>query len=98
MVLKWFDSAPSVTFGRELAGFVVAELTGSLAKRDAKFRARAEKVLTQADRRLRDFKAQQRLNFWKRSRLANAFLWGLKDGGCPDDYASELTRWLTVRL
>jgi hypothetical protein len=98
MVLKWFDSAPASAFGKELAGFLLAELTGSLAKRDAKFRTRAEKALAQADRRLRDFKGQQRLNVWKRSRLANAFLWGLKDGGCPDDYASELTRWLTLRL
>lgn len=98
MVLKWFDSAPAAAFGKELAGFLLTELKASMGQRDAKFRARAEKALAQADRRLRDFKAQQPLNTWKKSKLANAFLWELKDGGCPEDYASELTRWLALRL
>ena len=98
MMLKWFDSAPAVAFGKELAGFLLSQLQSSVARRDAKFQARAEKALLQADRRVRDFKAGESLNVWKRSKLANAFLWSLKDGGCPDDYAAELTRWLTIRL
>ncbi len=98
MVLKWFDSAPATAFGKELAGFLLAELQASMRQRDARFRARAQKVLAQADRRLRDFKGAQALNPWNKSKLANAFLWELKDRGCPEDYASELTRWLSLRL
>ena len=26
------------------------------------------------------------------------FLWTLKDAGCPEDYANQLTDWLTLRL
>lgn len=97
-MFQWFNSAPAVAFGKELAGFLLGQLQSSLAKRDAKFQGRAEKVLLQADRRVRDFKAGRSLNVWQRSKLANSFLWTLKDGGCPEDYAAELTRWLTVRL
>lgn len=98
MVLQWFASGPAEAFARELAGFILSELKDALPKRDAKFTARAEKVLNRADTRIRDFKAKTPLNFWQRSRAANTFLWTLKDGGCPEDYATELTRWLTLRM
>jgi hypothetical protein len=96
--LKWFDSRAATAFASELAAFIVAELSGKLQARDAKFKARAEKTLVQAARRLQDFKAAHALNFWTKSRMANAFLWTLKDAACPDDYADELTEWLTLRL
>ncbi|HUL57100.1 MAG TPA: hypothetical protein VLT60_08875 [Usitatibacter sp.] len=98
MVLKWLDTANSVAFGRELATFIMEELSHSLQKRDAKFTAKAEKVLARAARKVTDFKARERLNFYKKSKLANEFLWALKESGCPHDYTNELTRWLTVRL
>jgi hypothetical protein len=98
MVFKWFAVAESERFGKELATFILSELKGSLDKRDAKFAARAEKVLVRADQRVQAFKARERLNFYKKAKLANVFLWTLKDAGCPEGYANELTDWLTVRL
>jgi hypothetical protein len=98
MLLKWFASAPAETFGQELAAFILAELRGSLDKPGAKFEARAAKVLAQVERRVAEHRAREPLNMWKKSRLANAFLWALKDGGCPPAYADQLTEWLTVRL
>jgi hypothetical protein len=98
MPLNWFGSGEARAFARELAQFVVGELAGATGKRDAKFTARAEKVRVAAARRLQDFKQAHRLNFFSRSTLANEFLWALKDGGCPPDYADELTEWLTLRL
>jgi hypothetical protein len=98
LFLKWFNSGEATSFGKSLADFIVGELRGKLDARDAKFKARAEKTLVQAARRLQDFKAAHALNFWTRARMANAFLWALKDAGCPADYADELTEWLTLRL
>jgi hypothetical protein len=96
-MLKWFDARPSVAFGQELARELLDAL-GAAGTRDAKFAAKAEKALIRADGKVRDFRRTQPMNVYKRSRLANAFLWALKDGGCPDDYARELTEWLTYRL
>ncbi len=96
--LKWLDSREATAFGGDLARFIISELTGKLTARDQKFKARAEKTLVQAARRLQDFKAGHRLNVFTKSRLANTFLWALKDAGCPQDYADELTEWLTLRL
>lgn len=98
MPLNWFGKSQAKVFATELAQFVLAELQGASGKRDAKFSAKAEKVMAAAARRLQDFKREHPLNVFSRSQLANTFLWALKDGGCPPDYADELTEWLTLRL
>ncbi len=74
------------------------ELSRSVHNRDKKFVDKAAKVMVKAARKVDEFKKGAALNFYKKSKLANAFLWGLKEAECPHDYADELTRWLTVRL
>jgi hypothetical protein len=94
----WFRTGDSKAFANDLAKFIVSELAGQMSARDAKFKTKAEKTLVKAARRLQDFKAIHRLNFYTRSILANTFLWALKDAGCPPAFADELTEWLTLRL
>ena len=97
-MFSWLSAAESERFGKELAGFVLSELAGISGKGEAKFSAKAEKALIRADRRVREFKDRERLNFYKKAKLANAFLWTLKDSGCTEAYANELTDLLSVRL
>lgn len=98
MLFKWFSAAETESFGKELAGFILSELHGSLDKRDAKFALKADKTLHRANAKVQEFKAREPMNFYKKAKLANAFLWALKDSGCPQDYANQLTDWLTLRL
>lgn len=98
MIFNWFSVSRSEQFGRELAAFILSEVKGSLGKRDAQFAAKAAKTLQRAGQRVQQFEARERMNFYKRAKLANAFLWSLKDSGCPEEYANELTDWLTKRL
>ena len=97
-MLSWFDTRESVRFGRELAEELMSTLSAKAGVRDAKFMVKAEKALIRADGKVRDFRLRERMNFYKKSKLANTFLWTLRDGGCPPDYATELTEWLTLRL
>jgi hypothetical protein len=97
-MLQYFNTQDTDRFARELAKELMSELGSSIDKKDAKFAVKAEKVLINADRRVQQFKASQKMNFYKRSKLANTFLWTLKDVGCPGDYAKQLTEWLTYRL
>jgi hypothetical protein len=97
-MFTWFSSSESVRFGKELATFVLSEVAASAGKADAKFTAKAEKALQRADQRLQDFKRGERMNVYKKAKLANAFLWTLKDRGCSEEYADRLTEWLSVRL
>jgi hypothetical protein len=98
MILDWFLAGEAKRFGTDLARFLLQELSTTTHKTDAKFAVKAEKVLIQADRRVRQFTARERMNVYKKGKLANAFLWTLKDGGCPADYAKQLTEWLSFRL
>ncbi len=98
MIFKWFSAAEAERFGAELATFVLSELSTSSAKKDTKFSAKAEKVLVRADQRVHEFTRREPMNFYKKGKLANSFLWALKDAGCPPDYARQLTEWLTFRL
>lgn len=98
LMLQWFDTKRPESFGEKLARDLLAQLEGSFSKHDAKFKAKVEKALVRADGQIRQFCGTEKMNFYKRSKLANAFLWTLKDAGCPEDYAQELTHWLTMRL
>lgn len=97
-MLAWFNTKASARFGRDLAKELLETLTTTAGKRDHKFAAKMERTLVKADAKVAAFRATERMNFYKRSKLANEFLWTLRDGGCPPDYAKELTEWLTFRL
>jgi hypothetical protein len=98
-IFGWFDSSEAEAFGRELATYFVEELRGeNLESLRGKAKTRAEKVMTRANTRIQTFRASHRLNFLQKSKLANTFLWSLKDGGLPEEVANQLTDWLTPRL
>jgi hypothetical protein len=97
-MFNWFNAGACVAFGQQLANELLHELSAGAGRHQAKFAGKAEKALIRADGKVRDFRRAHKLNFYTRSRLANAFLWTLKDGGCAADYAQELTEWLTYRL
>ena len=99
-MFQWFSSTESVRFGKELADFVLGELaaTSTRTSDEAKFAAKAERVLIRADQRLQDFKSRERLNVYKKAKLANSFLWTLRDKQCSPEYADQLTSWLNTRM
>lgn len=98
MIFSWFDSREVRRFGTGLAEFIMNEMPADARTKEAKFATKAGKTLKKAAIQLQNFKATHRLNPYKRAKLANAFLWGLKDAKCPAAYADELTEWLTLRL
>lgn len=98
MIFSWFDTREVRRFGTGLAKFIIGEMPVAAKTKEAKFAAKAGKTLKKAAIQLQTFKAAHKLNPYKRAKLANAFLWGLKDAKCPAAYADELTEWLTLRL
>ncbi len=93
-----FDSREVQGFAKELAVQVLADVGNAADQADPKFRRKAEQALKKAARRIDGFKAEHRLNWFQRSRAANAFLWALKDRQCAPAYAEELTEWFVLRL
>ena len=94
----WFRAAEAQAFGKELAGFMVTQLKGNLKPMDARGKKHAEKTMAVADRKVQDFRSKHRLNAYKKAKLANTFLWSLKEAGWPPEVANQMTDWLTMRL
>ncbi|OWG14319.1 hypothetical protein KDK82_3564 [Delftia sp. K82] len=97
-MIKFFQTKHVKMFGKDLAGFIMGELNSSQMKKDAKFMEKAQKTLVKTDRLVQKFKLENKLNFYQRSQLANSFLWHLRDEGCPDEYARQLTEWLVMQM
>ena len=97
-LFDWFRAAEAEAFGKELAVFLAGELKGDFRPLDAKAGKKAEKTMARAARKVQDFRTAHRLNVYKKSKLANAFLWELKEAGWPPELANQLTDWLTMRL
>jgi hypothetical protein len=98
LIFSWFDTREVRRFGAGLAEFIMNEMPADARVKEAKFATKAGKTLKKAAIQLQNFKATHRLNSYKRAKLANAFLWGLKDAKCSPAYADELTEWLMLRL
>ena len=98
-MFTWFDSKEAEAFGRELAASMAADLQGeNLESLKGKSLKRAERTMERAARKVDAFRSGHKLNVYKKSRLANAFLWTLKESGLPPDVANQMTDWLTPRL
>jgi hypothetical protein len=98
MKIGWLDASEGEAFAKGLANKLSEDMAGAASASDAKYRSKLDKALTRLQRQVEQFKATHRLNFYKKSRMANAFLWTLKDKGYPPEVAAELTDWLTLRL
>lgn len=93
-----FNTTDVQAMGRELAILILSHLSEASRHSGKKYQGKADKVLVRAEHRIVDYKKSHTVNWYQRSRAANAFLWALKDGGCPEDYANELTQWFVLRL
>ncbi|QTN26761.1 hypothetical protein HZ993_15760 [Rhodoferax sp. AJA081-3] len=97
-MFKWLSAKNSQAFGSELAAlvkeFVPIDPTLSAAKRQSKANYAKEKML----KRIRQFKQEEILNFYKIAKLLNTFKWDLKDAGYDPQLTDSLASWILISL
>ena len=98
MALAWFDAGEAKKFGTSLAQFFLGRIPKVAEKRDKEFAKKVDYVLEKMAVQIVQFKAQHKLNTYKKAQLGNVFKWTLLDAGIPADYADEMTRWLIQRV
>ena len=49
-------------------------------------------------KRIKQFKQEEILNFYKTAKLLNAFKWDLKDAGYDQKLADTLASWILINL
>ena len=93
-----FNTAEAQALAQEAANLILGQLSLASQHSDKKFHAKADRVLRRVEQRIAQHKKTYKINWYQRSRASNTFLWALKDGGCAEDYANELTQWFVLRL
>jgi hypothetical protein len=98
MVLGWLDTRAAEDFAMRMAREIRAsmppidQLPG---KKEIGKRARKiDRVMAQA----KAFSQGNRLNFYKKAKLANTLRWQLKEAGYPDVFIEEMVRVVVVNL
>jgi hypothetical protein len=98
MALNWFNAKEEKAFGESLAKYFM-ERTPTGTDKSGKFVAKKqEELLNKMTQQLAQFKAQRKLNIYKRAQLGNSFKWTLRDAGFDTGYVDQLTSWLMLRL
>lgn len=97
-LFSWFDTREASAFGVTLAQRVLRDLPPDIRTEEKRFAKRAEKSLLGASRELQAFKQTHPLNTLQKAKLGNAFLWTLREAGYDEDYAAQVTHWLTLQL
>lgn len=97
-MFKWLSAKNAETFGSELAKLVAEFVPNdpklSDAKRQSKVNYAKEKML----KRIKQFKQEEILNFYKAAKLLNAFKWDLKDAGYDAQLTDSLASWVLINL
>jgi len=97
-MLSWLDARAATAFGNTLAAFFVQRVPLDAKLSEKKFAAKAQEVLNKMALLVDRFKSENKLNTYKKAKLANAFKWALKDAGYDPAYVDRLSEWLTTRL
>lgn len=98
MKFDWFRTKEVEEFGVELAGILMSNIKANDPERKRTQTAKNKDVIRKLTHKVEQFKAQHKLNFYKKAKLGNAFQWALKDAGYEQAFISELTKELLLKL
>ena len=97
-MFKWLDASAAQAFGTELATFYMQRVPFDPPFSQKKFAQKVQDVLRKMELQIQQFRATNRLNFYQKAKLGNAFKWALRDGGYDTKYVDEITEWLIVHF
>ncbi|MGE5468976.1 MAG: hypothetical protein ACM3Y9_16255 [Ignavibacteria bacterium] len=90
-MFDWFNAHAATEFGKSLAGFLADRIPTKHARK-------APEALAKLFAQVEQFKQTNRLNMYKKAKLANAFRWKLVDYGYQDEFVEEMTKELLLHL
>lgn len=91
MFFDWFDARAAMECGVTLADFVAERIPNQRPKK-------APEALAKLFAHIERFKQDNKLNMYKKAKLANAFRWKLVDHGYADDFIDEITKEILLHL
>ena len=97
-MFKWLSAKNAVVFGSELAKLVREFVPNDPQLSDSKRQSKANYAKEKMLKRIRQFKQDEILNFYKTAKLLNTFKWDLKDAGYDQKLTDALAAWILINL
>ena len=98
MLLSWFDAREASKFGTSLAEMLIERTPADAKVGKRMLTKKHEAMLHQLEHHVVRFKAEHRMNAYKKAQLGNRFKWTLRDKGYDAEYVDQLTHWLMLKL
>jgi hypothetical protein len=98
LIFGWFAASQAQEFGRSLARFFIDRMPRDTSNKKNKSIAKRRETLDKMFLQIAQFKAQHKLNIYKKAKLGNAFKWELRTAGYDDEFIDALTHTLMQKL
>ncbi len=97
-MFKWLSAKNAEAFGSELAKLVTEFVPNDATLSDSKRQSKANYAKERMLKRIRQFKQEEILNFYKTAKLLNTFKWDLKDAGYDQKITDSFASWILINL
>jgi len=97
-MFSWFDASEAQKFGTTLADFYIERIPAEDSGNKDKSAAKQQEILTKMLLQIQIFKANHKLNLYKKAKLANSFKWKLMDANYQPEIVDELTKTVLVNF
>jgi hypothetical protein len=98
LMFSWFDASEAKKFAQSLAEFVMERISPEDEVRGKKAETKRRELLEKIVIRVRQFKAQNTLNVYKKAQLGNTFKWVLLEAKYDRQFVDELTDLIIKQL
>jgi lipoprotein NlpI len=97
-MFSWFNANDAQQFGTTLADFFIERVSlDDLAKKE-KASQKKQEVVQKMIQQIGIYKTNNKINLFKKAKLANSFKWKLLDANYPSELVDELTKIIVVNF
>ncbi len=97
-MFNWFDATEAQQFGTTLAEFFIERIPADDSCKTDKSINKTQEVINKMLLQIQIYKANHKLNIYKKAKLANAFKWKLIDAKYQQEVVDELTKTVLVNF
>ena len=97
-MFSWLSAKKSEEFGIEMADLLMELIPKEIVLKDSKLLSKSNYAREKMLKRIRQFKQDEILNFYKIAKLLNTFKWALNDADYDKTLANNFASWILITL
>ncbi len=97
-MFSWLSAKKSEKFGAEMALLLMELIPKEVVLKDSKLSSKSNYAREKMLKKIRQFKQEEILNFYKTAKLLNTFKWTLNDAGYDKTLSDSFASWILITL